>query len=89
MRTKAISDEALPRIVSVLRKVFPNDTVDVSLSGIRDNIHVVVVSRKLDKYKTSKTKQEYLWGLIDSSDLTEEEKKRITLIMPLSPAELK
>jgi hypothetical protein len=88
---RAGTDAVVKHIDEILRSKFDdnNSTVDVTLSGIRDNIHVVVVSKKLDRYRTSKTKQEYLWKLIDESDLSEADKHRISLIMPLSPAELK
>jgi len=83
------ADPALmERIERILRPHFPKDTVDVSASGIRDNIHVVVVSRAFDDM-TERQKIEHLWGLIDDSDLTEEEKHRSSMILPSSPAELK
>jgi len=88
MRTKAVHDSTLTKIEDIFREEFPNDTVDVSLSGVRDNIHVIVVSRKFDRFRAEKKKQEYLWGLVDASGLSEEDKQRITLIMPMSPAEL-
>jgi hypothetical protein len=83
------SDKALlEKIETILRAHFPKDTVDVSLSGIRDNIHVMVVSRAFDPL-TERQKQEYLWDLIDKSDLTKKQKLRISLILPVSTAELK
>jgi len=78
----------MKKIEQILRPHFRLDTVDVSSSGIRDNIHVVVVSRKFDNM-TEKQKQEHLWGLIDNSNLTEEQKNHISLIVPSTPAELK
>jgi hypothetical protein len=38
---------------------------------------------------SEKRKQEYLWELIAGAELTEDEKTKISLIMPLSPAEVK
>ena len=36
-------DSVLDQIERILRRQFPHDTVDVSLSGVHDNIHVIVV----------------------------------------------
>ncbi len=80
--------ELIERIEQILRAKFPHDTVDVSPSGIAGNIHVVVMSRRFDGM-TEREKQEHLWGIIDGSDLGEEQKQHITLIVPLSPAEVK
>ena len=82
------ADRALMRKIEAnLRRHFPRDTVDVS-PGYHDNVHVLVVSRKFDRM-SEKRKQDYLWELINSGDLTEEERTRISLILPLSPAEVK
>ncbi len=83
-----VQDPLVERIRQILRATFPDDTVDVSLSGVRDNIHVVVVSRAFDQMRESQ-KQEHLWGLIDQSSLTPEEKARISLILAYSPDDLK
>ncbi len=81
-------DPLLDRIRGILRPHFPHDTIDVSLSGVRDNVHVVVVSRVFDDMG-ERQKQEYLWDLLDGSDLSDEEKNRISLILAYSPDELK
>ena len=70
-----------------LRQEFPHDTVDVS-DGYQDNIHILVVSRRFDKMDEQQ-KQDLLWGVIDRIDLTEGEKALISLVMPLSPTEIK
>ena len=75
------------KIRKILRQAFPEDTVDVS-DGYNENIHIVVMSREFDN-KGEKEKQEYLWSLIDKSNLTKEEKSMISLIIPLSPSEVK
>ena len=85
MKTK---DSLLGKIKGILSPKFEGGMVDVSLSGIRDNIHVVVMSRRFDDM-LEKEKQDLLWKIIDESDLTEEEKLRISLIVPLSPDEVK
>jgi len=76
-----------PRIVDALRPHFKQDTVDVS-PGYHDNVHVVMFSRNFNNMG-EKEKQDYLWSLIDHSDLSEAEKLRISLILPYTPAELK
>jgi hypothetical protein len=85
----AKTDTITEKIHAIIKSHFaPDDFVDVSLSGISDNIHVIVMSRALDDMK-EKQKQEYLWDMIDASDLSQEEKLRISMILPLSPDELK
>ena len=89
MGTKTRRKDDLPdRIRGILKTEFPDETVDVSLSGIRDNVHVIVVSNKFDRM-TEKKKQDYLWELIDESSLSEEEKLRISMVLPVSPKELR
>ena len=70
-----------------LRTKFLNDTVDVS-DGYQDNIHVMVVSRHFDNMD-EEAKQDLLWKIIDATDLTDGEKVMISLVMPVSPAEIK
>lgn len=70
-----------------LRQRFPRDTVDIS-DGYQDHIHVVVVSREFDDM-TEEEKQQLLWKIIDKTDLTASEKDLISLIYPVSPAEIK
>jgi acid stress-induced BolA-like protein IbaG/YrbA len=83
-----MADQALKRRIQTLLKAhFPEDTVDVS-DGFADNIHVVVVSNKFDGMR-EKEKQDQLWSIIDSSDLTQAEKVKISMILPWSPRELK
>jgi hypothetical protein len=82
------TDPLLDRIKAILKPEFEEGMVDVSLSGIRDNIHVVVMSRRFDDM-LEKKKQELLWSVIDQSDLSDDEKLRISLIVPLSPDEVK
>lgn len=75
------------KIETIISAEFPGETVDVS-DGHADNIHVIVVSRKFDGMR-EKEKQELLWGAIDKSNLSEEEKVKISLILPYSPSDLK
>jgi len=70
-----------------LRRAFPSDTVDVT-DGYQENIHVMVVSRQFDTLK-EREKQEFLWNLIDDAGLEESEKQLISLILPVSPEELR
>lgn len=80
-----------PKIKATLeqafRNVFPNDTVDIS-DGYQNNIHVLIVSRRFD-VMSEKNKQDALWQIIDGTDLTDDEKASISLVMPVSPAEVK
>jgi len=69
------------------RKEFPRDTVDLS-DGYQNNIHVLVVSRRFDDM-SEEAKQDVLWGVIDATDLTDAEKVLISLVYPVSPAEVK
>ncbi len=82
------ADQALmDRIRAAIKKEFPDDTVDVS-PGYGDNVHVVIMSRKFDNMDEQQ-KQDYVWGLINSGGLTTEQKTRISLLLPLSPQEVK
>ena len=81
------------RITGALRKGLREDTiVDVSPSGVRDNIHVLVVSRDLDG-KTEQQKQEILWKLLDAAvkakSLKKAELRRVSLVLPFSVDELR
>jgi hypothetical protein len=69
------------------RRAFPSDTVDIS-DGYKGNIHVLVVSRKFDRM-SEREKPAFMWRVIDSTDLIEDEKQLVSLVYPLSPAELK
>ncbi len=82
------NDPVVAKVTSLLKTEFPDSFVDVSLSGIRDNIHVLVMSRIFDNM-TERKKQQKLWAAIENSDLGESEKARISMIIPLSPDEFK
>ena len=68
------------------RKVFDGDTVDIS-HGYGNNIHIVVVSRKFHG-KKDRIRQDWMWSIVDSTDLTDEEKHLISLLYPVSPDEI-
>jgi hypothetical protein len=61
--------------------------VDIS-HGVGPNVHIVVISRLFDKMN-DKQRQEWMWIIVDDTDLTDEEKQLISLIYPVSPAEIK
>ena len=87
------TDPVFLHIAEVLRRELPADTiVDVSPSGIRDNIHVLVVSRELDELSETQ-KQERLWGVLEDAtrrgELKEADLKRISVILPVSIKELR
>jgi len=90
----ATAPDTLPaRIVAAFRERLKSDTiVDVTPSGIRDNLHVLVVSRELDNM-SEQEKQEFLWSVLDeatrSGKWTAEEMQRVALILPVSLDELK
>jgi len=79
--------ELKEKIEHALRTRFQGETVDVS-DGYGDNVHVIVVSRRFNGLQ-EKEKQDLLWQELDQSGLTDEEKVKISLILPYSPADLK
>ena len=85
--TRRSRDEIKRVIEQAFRSQFPTDTADVS-DGYRDNKDVMVVSRRFDGMSES-DKQDLMWGIIDDTDLTQAEKVLISLVMPLSPSEVK
>ena len=74
-------------IVAAFRAEFPTDTVDVS-DGYKDNLHVMVVSRKFDTM-TPRQQQDMMWTLLRSASLNTAERALVTVLLPLSPAEIK
>ena len=80
-------DEIKTVLENAFRKKFPTDTVDLS-DGYQDNIHVLVVSRSFDGI-SEKDKQDILWSVIDTTDLSDAEKVLISLVYPVSPSEVK
>ncbi len=83
-RTK---EEIKQILLGAIKSVFPEDTVDVS-DGYRDNIHVLVVSRKFDG-RPDQEKQDMIWDPINACGLSDDEKLLISLALPLSPADIK
>jgi len=69
------------------RVKFPHDTVDIS-DGYEDNVHVMVVSREFDAL-TERQKQDLMWTIVEASELSEPEKRLISLLYPVSPDEIK
>ncbi len=69
-----------------VRRRFPHDTVDIS-DGYEGNIHVIVVSRIFERMG-EKTRQAYLWKLMEQADLTDSEGDLVTLVYAISPREL-
>lgn len=84
MRTR---EEIKAIIEQALRKEFPTDTVDVS-DGYKENIHIVVVSRRFDDM-SHREQGEYVWDLVSKSGLTEDEIALVSLVVPTSPSLLK
>jgi hypothetical protein len=85
---KAHSRSQIKKILEeAFRAEFPHDTVDIS-DGYKENIHVVVVSRRFDRMKEA-NKTDLMWSVIDSAPLTDGEKQLISLVYPVSIAEIK
>lgn len=83
------------RIKAVLKETFKNEPdtiIDVTPSGVRDNLHVLVVSRRLDPL-TEQQKQELLWGALDTAKedgkLSDMDVLRVSMILPVSVSELR
>ncbi len=75
------------KIEASLRAEFPNDTVDVS-DGYKGNVHVLVVSRRFDG-KSEYERQEMLHQAINAAGLTKPQTGKISLLLAMSPAEIK
>jgi len=87
-RSQAATRDAWKKTLeAAFRAEFPHDTVDVS-DGYKDNIHVLVVSRRFDGMP-EQNKQDWLWGIIDRTKLPRRAKLLISLVLPLSPADIK
>lgn len=74
-------------LLRAFRQEFREDTVDIS-DGYGDNIHVMVVSRRFDEL-TDRQRQDWMWQIVDSTSLNDAEKGLISLLYPLSPAQIK
>jgi len=72
---------------TALRKKFPEDTIDIS-DGFEGNLHILVVSRIFDNMG-ERTRQAFLWRIVERTELTEAEKELITVLLAVSPRELK
>jgi stress-induced morphogen len=75
------------KLEMALRAAFSNDTVDIS-NGYKGNVHVLVVSRKFDG-KSEYERQELLHALIRDAGLTKPQQGKISLLLAMSPSEIK
>lgn len=75
------------RLETALRAHFQFDTVDVS-DGYKGNVHVLVVSRKFDG-KGEYERQEMLHEIINSAGLSKPQIGKISLLLAMSPGEIK
>ena len=80
-------EEIKAALESAIRAEFPNDTVDIS-DGYKDNIHVLVVSRRFDTM-TDAEQNDLLWDLIKKAGLGDGERSLISLALAVSPAMIK
>ncbi len=87
LRRGKTRDQVKQVLYQAFRQRFPEDTVDIS-DGYQDNIHVMVVSRQFDDL-TEAQKQDLMWGILDASELSPAEKRLVSLLYPVSPAEIK
>lgn len=86
-RTRRSRVEIKRILEEAFRREFPHDTVDIS-DGYKENIHVVIVSRRFDDMSEAE-KQDLMWGIIDATSLSDRDKRMISLIYPVSVAEIK
>ncbi|MCC6321377.1 MAG: hypothetical protein IT438_08080 [Phycisphaerales bacterium] len=75
------------KLEDALRTRFRSDTIDVS-DGYKGNVHVLVVSRKFDG-KSDYERQEMLHQIINDANLTKAQIGKISLLLAMSPAEIK
>lgn len=75
------------QVESILRIVFPHDTIDI-VYGNRRRLHLVVVSRQFDRMNDTE-RITYLWKILKKAKLTKKQIDRISLIITRSPEELK
>lgn len=87
MRRRRTQAEVKRILERAFRAEFPADTVDIT-NGYRGNIHVVVVSRRFDRMPSDK-RADLLFQIIDKTELTDEEKTRVSLVMPVTPEAIK
>jgi len=75
------------KLETALRAEFPTDTVDVS-DGYKGNVHVLIVSRRFDA-KSDYERQEMLHQIINGAGLTKAQMGKISLLLAMSPGEIK
>ena len=82
-----------PKLKEKIRRILQDELkddawIDIS-DGYADHVHIIVVSTKFDEMEES-DKQDYLWAILDKSEtLTDEEKTKISLILPYGRVDLK
>jgi hypothetical protein len=74
-------------VEAALRKAFPTDTVDIS-DGFNGNLHVLVVSRRFDTMN-ERSRIKFLEEVIVDAGLTKAQQAKISLLLALSPGEIK
>ncbi|QYK46992.1 MAG: hypothetical protein KF838_09365 [Phycisphaeraceae bacterium] len=75
------------KLETSLRETFSNDLVDIS-DGYKGNVHVLVVSRRFDG-KSEFERQEMLHEIIRTAGLTKQQMGKISLLLAMSPSEIK
>lgn len=75
------------KIEKALRAEFPGDTVDIS-DGYKGNVHVLVVSRRFDN-KNDLDRQAWLEDVIADSGISKAQRAKVSLVLAMSPGEIK
>jgi stress-induced morphogen len=75
------------RLRAALRDHFKHDTVDIT-DGYKGNVHILIVSREFDG-KGDYERQAMLHRIIDNAGLTKSQFSKISLLLALSPGEIK
>jgi stress-induced morphogen len=75
------------KIESALRSEFPSDTIDVT-DGYKGNVHILVVSRRFDGMNES-AREQFLEEVIADSGVTAAQRGKISLLLAMSPGEIK
>jgi hypothetical protein len=74
-------------LLTTFERGFPSSVVDVS-DGYKDGIHIMVVSKAFEKMSANK-QQNAMWTVLEDAGLTEDERTLITLLYPVSPADIR
>jgi acid stress-induced BolA-like protein IbaG/YrbA len=77
--------DLIKSIRKVLQAAFPQATLSVG-PGPYDNIHIIVTDQSFENVPHSQ-RQQTVWRVLDSSNLTPDDKAHISMILPTAPGE--